>query len=475
MIFSEKDTQWTSKDLAELPTALVMSIALAVYQKGDKPRALALIQEGAKAPTSHGNSSIYRDMETAKFREACIKANDLDTIELLPQIAPNWFGGQKALKMGGVSLAIVSNNKEMLQLLLASGTKPDTLSSHEVGKANPDLVKRIKPTNSWSGNTESYEGLSAFYWAVVSGDTDAAKMLVEKFPDDVKLTRSKQQEKKGVRGGHQGYTTVVYEDVWGSVVAAKQVQAAQWLFDHPLFKEQIFKQIEPTSNQWNSGRPSHGILFESLEVLTKDQERQIWDHIETPPKSYAAGTPLVEFAWKNSSTTSFRTRLMEIRPEKYLEYLEKYARPVEHGEWKHALQRGTLDVVKALAKKYPHWLKQTWEDTPADTRRTKRQKGPLSEAFFNTKNENVVEWLSKQPGVMEAEAATIQEYLARGWGHNGYNNPHRPSQANQTEQNEWETKRKQALNASWERLRLKKRIDLDSQEPTQPHIMTKAL
>jgi hypothetical protein len=454
MNFTEQDTQWTAAQLGGLSGDLLLNIALEVYKRGEVPRALALLQEGSKQ-TPKPSAWIG----TSKFRDECIKANDLDTITQLSLVAPNWFPPTATQKMGGLSLAIVSGNKEMVALLRKSGAKPDTLSSYDVGKSNPTLTEKIKAARGWTDSQEDYEWLSAFYWAAVSGDQDTLAWMVETFPDECRLTRDKQKEKKGARGGHQGYTRVVYENVWAGVVSTQERATVQWLFDQPAIQPQIIRLLEPDSGQWNTGRSSHSLLFSSLNLLRKDQEEQVWTHLESPPASYASGTPRAEFAWKNTDR-QFRTKLMEYRPDKFLEYMEKYSNTLDHQEWKTALKKGNLEVVKALAKNNPSWLTQTWEDTPAETRRTKRQKGPLLEALLNSTHPDVVEWLAKQPGLLEREKGAIGEYLVRGWGVDSYDNPHRPAGLNSTGLLQWTAQRKQELAASWERLRLKNHVKL---------------
>ena len=394
--------EWTIKELASMPGEVVSKLIMTDYANGNLTRALALIKEA-----SEQNPNPSWGFKIGDIKKEIVSKNDLETLNKLVEIAPNWYGGHQAKDSGGICVAIVTQNHVMLKALIESGTKLDYMSSNEASKlsSNPKLGLA-------SYSDKAFEAKTAFYWASVLNDLEAVKIILG--VADQELIKYQRVEKKGPRGGFHGYGREVQEDVWSAIVKNKSDAVAQYLFDQPEFQKLIIENTYPKSKEAEMG----------LKLLSPTQQKVVWAAFEeSVGVDGAAKKSFVQTAWESTSYSKFRHNLILNHPDKYVKYANEFLvqKPTDClqtgnavRDWWESVECGSLDVVRFLEKNYPFVKDARKEDFPGDIRRIKRAAGPLLKALSSNQVETAL-YFAAQPGVLESETPLIKEYFTKGW------------------------------------------------------------
>lgn len=390
--------EWTIKELAAMPGDIVSKLILTDYKNGKTERALALLKEA-----SEQNPKPSWGFNIGDIKKEIVTKNDLETLKKLPQIAPNWYGSGHSKDLGGICAAIITKNKVMLDALVEGGTKLDMMSSNEAAKLSTD--PRLNVT---SYTDRAFQQKSAFYWAAVLDDVEAVKVVLNLA--DYELISYESVQKKGPRGGYRGYCTKeVKEDVWAAIVRNKSASVAQYLFDQPEFQKTIIESTYPKSKEAEQG----------LKMLSPDQQKLVWSSFEL----IEGVSSEAKVSWENNTYNKFRHNLIQNHPSKYIKYATEYLvqKPTDCiytgravTDWWEAIECGSMDVVRFLEKNYSFVKDQKKEEYPGETRRIKRNVGPLLKALASNQSA-AAEHFAIQSGVLEAETPMIKEYFTKGW------------------------------------------------------------
>lgn len=212
------------------------------------------------------------------------------------------------------------------------------------------------------------------------------------------MMRKESVQAKGPRGGFRGYTTVIKEDIIGDALAYGQKATMEWLFKNR--KEETFNTFKSEPNLFVLG----------LELIPAKEKKELWLELKaaTGYRGGSAITNLIE------STPSLFVSLAKKDSERAVELIEEGL--VLKEETKVSLVESCdYIVVKKLIEKNPGLLTKVWEDTPGETRRTKRNTGILLKALFHNKSDVAYELSNAHPELLMQESGMIKEYLTMGW------------------------------------------------------------
>lgn len=378
--------QWSSSDIARFPISLILGIILVEFRDGNYEKAKELLRVGSMA---HPDASLGSN-QIIELKNFLIKTKQNELFKQLKTLAPQWFQSDSHHEHGGICMAVIMNNMGILKELLDQ--KPKTLDS----KSAYDVSKLLP---SYTYSYSSYDSKSAFYWSVHLKNLPAFQMFLD-YNAPLIITKTNYNT-----SSRKQSEVVVSEDIWGEIVKSSNSDMAQIIFEHPHYKEQIFKSIMDLSE--NAYRPKR--LLYGLSLLNATQQQLVFESISSTINKY----------WK--TCPNFRRILVEDYPERYInifnqEQLHQKEDIKEQSleDFQNACIHGPLSIVKTIASTFPQFLSHTWEDFPAATRHTKRQRGCLSFALGHN-NSEIVEFLSTQPGVMESETKLISEYFSKGW------------------------------------------------------------
>jgi hypothetical protein len=338
---------------------------------------------------------------------------------------------------------VVKDNVEMLERLKKNGAKPDRISTNDI-KKHCELPKKnygnyyYHSREKRAQNTE-YDGMSAFWVAAVFGRVEFLDKLQAYWPEDCHMMRKESIQEKGPRGGYRGYATVIKEDIVCDALSYGQRSTIEWLFKNR--KEETFNTFKNEANLFVLG----------MELIPEKEKQELWLELKAPT-GYRGGSAITNLI---ASTPSLFVSLAKKDGERAVELIEEGL--VLNEETKVGLiESADYTVVKKLIEKNPGLLTKVWEDTPADTRHTKRNIGILLKTLFHNKAEVVYELSKDHPELLEQERGVIKEYLSRGWVKS-----HRNQNMMDADFRDPKVKQEEVLRVTtvWEKMQLLQQVD----------------
>ena len=397
---------WDAADMMRLPTDTILEIVQSDYKNGKKERAVSLLK--ALPPKIQEHVSGYK---FNNFKNKVVRNNDFDFLNQLFSV--EWL--KKFKDSGGIAMAVVTKNKEMLDYLIKSSSTIDSMSLYEVSKidANFKIISQYR-----LGIDSDYKELPAEHLAIITKDKEALFKIID--------YRQKSSKKSA-----QDFELELFEDNQKTVRQVgnrAQERRSLDVFDlaleveaNEIIKELLNRYEDRLMPRFkNLKRPED--WSKHIRLLDEKQQEKVWDIIEIDHDYTLAP------AWENGR---FREMLLKEHPKKYVQYLknEKLSKllsreMIESDFYLGLKQSESLGAVKTLLDGSPDLIKSTRLIYPGEGRRVKRNVGPLLYALTYNQPEAVdllnqtqidIKTQKKQTSAYEREAESIKEFEKKHW------------------------------------------------------------